>query len=83
MLQRVILAGALALPAARAGSVWPPVLRRAEDLSACFFLKTFEGNCLVPVLGAYGTFEAKTSMESACEDMFWGLKANGLLEVRR
>jgi hypothetical protein len=82
MLQRVLLALALALPAARAVLVWSTVQRRAEDLSACSFLETFEDDCLVPVLGAYGTFEAKTNMEGACEVMFWGLKAYGLPEVR-
>jgi hypothetical protein len=83
MLQRIFLAGALALPAARAKSMGPTVQRRAKDLSACSFLKTFEDYCLAPVLGAYGTFKAKTNMEGACEVMFWGLNANGVPEVRR
>ena len=74
MLRRLLLAGALALPAARAKSMGP---------SACSFLKTFEDYCLAPVLGAYGTFKAKTNMEGACEVMFWGLNATGVPEVRR
>jgi hypothetical protein len=79
----MLLAGAVALPVACAKSIGPTVQRRAEDLSACSFLKNFEDNCLAPVLGAYGTFEAKTNMEGACEVIFWGLKANGVPEVRR
>jgi len=82
MLQRIILASVFALPNAFSEIVWTTVQRRAEDLSACAFLETFEDDCLVPVLGAYGTFEAKTNMEGACEVMFSGLKANDLPEVR-
>lgn len=83
MLQRIVLAGLFVVPNVLSEIVWTTVQRRAEDLSSCAFLETFEDDCLVPVLGAYGTFEAKTNMEGACEVMFSGLEASGLPEVCR
>ena len=53
------------------------------ELSVCSFLKSFDANCLVPVLGTYGTLEVKTNMEGACEVMFWGVRSKDLLEVRK
>jgi hypothetical protein len=55
----------------------------APARQTCTILKTFEDDCLVPVLGAYGTLAVKTNMDGACQAMFWGLKTRDLPEVRR
>ena len=54
-----------------------------QAYKAFAILKTFEDDCLVPVLGAYGTLAVKTNMDGACQAMFWGLKTRDLPEVRR
>jgi len=83
MRHRVFIFGLLAAPYACSQNVLSTVRKQDGDSTVCSFLKSFDVNCLEPVLGTYGTLEVKTNMEGACEVMFWGLPAKDLPEVSK